>query len=125
MLVHRESPNTVYRAQLGPHLPIVFLMRNHSEGDQISALRAGVDDHISKDESLRFLATRIEALFRRLEVYRSAPQPRTAANQTQTEALVTVPRAQAGALCWRAARIVVAANTITAHIKANHRLEAP
>jgi two-component system, OmpR family, response regulator len=137
-----------------PSLPIVFLTGHSAEVDRISALRAGADDHISKDESLSYLVTRIEALFRRVDVYRSTARPQEPPRQPPVAAVwldehlsldggtsSAMWRAQPLALTltqfWllqelcrepgqvrsagelmNAARIVVEANTIAAHIKA-------
>ncbi len=137
-----------------PSLPIVFLTGHNTEVDRISALRVGADDHISKGESLSYLVTRIEALFRRLDVYRAAAQPREAGRapmaapvrldehlildgSTSSATWHAEPLALTLTQFWllqelcrvpgqvrstgelmSAARIVVEANTIAAHIKA-------
>ncbi|WP_020408614.1 proteobacterial dedicated sortase system response regulator [Hahella ganghwensis] len=49
-------------------VPIIFLTARDSELDQISGLRLGADDYLTKDISLPYLITRIVALFRRLDV---------------------------------------------------------
>jgi len=48
-------------------VPIIFLTARDSEFDQISGLRLGADDYLSKDISLPFLQARVVALFRRLD----------------------------------------------------------
>ncbi|MEY4765518.1 MAG: proteobacterial dedicated sortase system response regulator [Pseudomonadota bacterium] len=137
-----------------PSLPIVFLTGHNTEVDRISALRVGADDHISKGESMRYLVTRIEALFRRLDVYRSVASSREASvlptaapvlldehlmldgctssatwhreplSLTLTQfwllqELCRVPgQVRSPGELMSAARIVVEANTIAAHIKA-------
>lgn len=50
-------------------LPILFLTARDSEFDQISGLRLGADDYLSKDISLPHLMARVTALFRRQEAY--------------------------------------------------------
>lgn len=52
-------------------VPILFLSARYSEFDQISGLRLGADDYLTKDISLPHLMARVTALFRRLEAYRS------------------------------------------------------
>lgn len=51
-------------------VPILFLSARDSELDQISGLRLGADDYLTKDISLPHLMARVTALFRRLEAYR-------------------------------------------------------
>jgi two-component system OmpR family response regulator len=52
-------------------LPILFLTARDSEFDQISGLRLGADDYLTKDISLPHLMARVTALFRRLDAYRN------------------------------------------------------
>ena len=52
---------------LSQHLPIVFLSSHDSETDKISGLRLGADDYLTKDISIDYLVTRMEALLRRYE----------------------------------------------------------
>ncbi len=47
-------------------LPIIFLTARDSEVDEISALRLGADDYLTKSCSLAQLMARINALFRRM-----------------------------------------------------------
>lgn len=54
-------------------VPIIFLTARDSEFDQISGLRLGADDYLSKDISLPFLMARIVALFRRLDALQASP----------------------------------------------------
>ncbi len=49
-------------------LPIIFLTARDSEIDQISGLRLGADDYLTKDISLPHMMARITALFRRIDV---------------------------------------------------------
>jgi two-component system OmpR family response regulator len=58
--------------QLSPDLPIIFLTSHDGEIDKISGLRLGADDYITKDASIEYIIVRIEALFRRLEAVRGA-----------------------------------------------------
>ncbi len=46
-------------------LPIIFLTSYNKEVDEISGLRLGADDYISKDESFEKILVRIHSLFRR------------------------------------------------------------
>jgi len=59
------------RAQ-SSEVPIIFLTARDSEFDQISGLRLGADDYLSKDISLPFLQARIVALFRRLDALQAS-----------------------------------------------------
>ncbi len=52
---------------LSRSLPIIFLTARDSEIDQISGLRLGADDYLTKDISLPHMLARITALFRRIE----------------------------------------------------------
>ncbi|MCP5163202.1 MAG: proteobacterial dedicated sortase system response regulator [Hahellaceae bacterium] len=60
-------------------LPIIFLTARDNEVDEISALRLGADDYLTKSCSLQQLLARINALFRRMETVRqsSTAQPGT------------------------------------------------
>ncbi len=66
---------------LSAQVPIIFLTARDSELDQISGLRLGADDYLTKDISLPYLMARIVALFRRLEVMQ--------ANQDKPDELLT------------------------------------
>ena len=46
-------------------LPIIFLTSYNKDVDEISGLRLGADDYISKDESFEKILVRISSLFRR------------------------------------------------------------
>jgi two-component system OmpR family response regulator len=48
-------------------LPIIFLTALDSELDEVSGLRLGADDYLTKDISLQQLSARVVALFRRVE----------------------------------------------------------
>lgn len=48
-------------------LPIIFLTSYNKDVDEISGLRLGADDYISKDESFEKIMVRIISLFRRAE----------------------------------------------------------
>lgn len=52
---------------LSKELPIIFLTARDSELDQISGLRLGADDYLTKDISIPHMMARIVALFRRLD----------------------------------------------------------
>ncbi len=55
-------------------LPILFLTARDSEFDQISGLRLGADDYLTKDTSLPHLMARVSALFRRVEAQKLPQQ---------------------------------------------------
>lgn len=55
---------------LSSTLPIIFLTARDSELDQISGLRLGADDYLTKDISLPHLQARVVALLRRVEALR-------------------------------------------------------
>ncbi|WLQ17205.1 proteobacterial dedicated sortase system response regulator [Hahella aquimaris] len=59
---------------LSSQVPIIFLTARDSEFDQISGLRLGADDYLTKDISIPYLLTRIVALFRRLDALQAANQ---------------------------------------------------
>lgn len=56
---------------LSSTLPIIFLTARDSELDQISGLRLGADDYLTKDISLSHLLARVNALLRRVDALRS------------------------------------------------------
>lgn len=58
---------------LSAELPIIFLTARDSEIDEISGLRLGADDYLTKDTSEAHLMARVNALFRRIESLRAAP----------------------------------------------------
>lgn len=53
--------------RLSKRLPIMFFTSHDNEADKISGIRLGADDYVTKDVSIRYLATRMEALLRRCE----------------------------------------------------------
>ena len=53
--------------QLSDTLPIIFLTARNSELDEISALRLGADDYLTKDVSIHQVLARVSALFRRIK----------------------------------------------------------
>ncbi|MCP5208418.1 MAG: proteobacterial dedicated sortase system response regulator [Hahellaceae bacterium] len=55
-------------------IPIIFLTARDSELDQISGLRLGADDYLTKDISIPHMMARIVALFRRMDALK---QPNT------------------------------------------------
>ena len=55
-------------------LPIVFLTARDSEIDEISGLRLGADDYLSKDIKIEHVIVRVTALLRRVEAYRESDQ---------------------------------------------------
>ncbi|MGI9343886.1 MAG: proteobacterial dedicated sortase system response regulator [Gammaproteobacteria bacterium] len=54
-------------------LPLIFLTARDSEIDEISGLRLGADDYLTKDISEVHLMARVNGLFRRIESLRQAP----------------------------------------------------
>jgi two-component system OmpR family response regulator len=53
-----------------PELPIIFLTARDSEIDEISGLRLGADDYLTKDISAAHLMARVNGLFRRIDSLR-------------------------------------------------------
>jgi len=51
-------------------LPIIFLTARDSDIDQVSGLRLGADDYLTKDVSLHQLLARVTSLFRRVDAIR-------------------------------------------------------
>lgn len=60
---------------LSERLPILFLTARDSEMDVISGLRLGADDYLTKDISLAQIITRVNTLFRRVEVLSQSETP--------------------------------------------------
>ncbi len=58
---------------MSAELPIIFLTARDSEIDEISGLRLGADDYLTKDISAAHLMARVNGLFRRVESLRQAP----------------------------------------------------
>ncbi len=56
---------------LSATVAVLFLSARDSELDQISGLRLGADDYLTKDISLPHLMARVTALFRRIEACRT------------------------------------------------------
>jgi DNA-binding response OmpR family regulator len=63
----------IIRAESG--VPIVMLTAKDAEVDKVVGLELGADDYVTKPFSLRELAARIRALFRRSEQRASEPAP--------------------------------------------------
>lgn len=59
---------------MSQELPIIFLTARDSEIDEISGLRLGADDYLTKDISEANLMARVNGLFRRIESLRQAPE---------------------------------------------------
>ncbi len=55
--------------QISARLPIIFLTARDSELDEISGLRLGADDYLTKDISLAQLIARVNTLLRRVEAF--------------------------------------------------------
>ena len=51
---------------IAPTLPLLFLTARDSELDEISGLRLGADDYLTKDISINQMLARVTALFRRM-----------------------------------------------------------
>ena len=58
---------------MSAELPIIFLTARDSEIDEISGLRLGADDYLTKDISEPHMMARVNGLFRRIESLRQAP----------------------------------------------------
>ncbi|MGV6851314.1 MAG: response regulator [bacterium] len=63
------------------HIPIIFLTARDSEIDEISALRMGADDYVTKDATLPQLLARVAALFRRIEAQSETTQQKKQVGQ--------------------------------------------
>ncbi|WP_198419186.1 proteobacterial dedicated sortase system response regulator [Motilimonas pumila] len=59
------------RAQ-SPLLPIIFLTARDSELDEVSGLRLGADDYLTKDVSLHQMVARVKALLRRVDAVQNS-----------------------------------------------------
>ncbi|KZX60468.1 hypothetical protein A3709_11745 [Halioglobus sp. HI00S01] len=130
--------------RLSSDVPIIFLTHRTGEIDRISGLRLGADDYISKDASIEYLVVRIEALIRRMEAVRNAgpvsnAQPSAGLELDEVYATafwngmqVDLPlthfwmvrelsshpgEVRSHRELMKAANIVVAPNTIAAHVK--------
>ena len=51
-------------------MPIIFLTARDGDIDQVSGLRLGADDYLTKDISLHQLMARVSSLFRRVDAIR-------------------------------------------------------
>jgi two-component system OmpR family response regulator len=60
---------------LSAALPIVFLTSHDGELDQVSGLRLGADDFLSKERSFDFLVVRLETLLARRRALEDASRP--------------------------------------------------
>jgi len=58
-----------------PGLPILMLTARSTELDRVLGLEMGADDYLTKPFSVRELVARVRAIFRRMEVFDSQPQP--------------------------------------------------
>lgn len=58
-----------------PELPILMLTARTTELDRVLGLEMGADDYLTKPFSVRELVARVKAIFRRMEVFDSPPQP--------------------------------------------------
>lgn len=131
---------------LSPAIPIIFLTARNSDIDRVSGLRLGAWDYLTKDvTTLDFLPARISAMFRTVEIVRSGnrgPENKIEHSQlcidenrkevywqdapvmlTLTEFWILLSLAKrpghvkSHEQLMNAANVVVANNTISAHIK--------
>ena len=58
-----------------PELPILMLTARTTELDRVLGLEMGADDYLTKPFSVRELVARVKAIFRRMEVFDTQPQP--------------------------------------------------
>jgi len=58
-----------------PELPILMLTARTTELDRVLGLEMGADDYLTKPFSVRELVARVKAIFRRIEVFDTQPQP--------------------------------------------------
>jgi DNA-binding response OmpR family regulator len=57
-----------------PELPILMLTARTTELDRVLGLEMGADDYLTKPFSVRELVARVKAIFRRMEVFDTAPE---------------------------------------------------
>jgi DNA-binding response OmpR family regulator len=58
-----------------PELPILMLTARTTEIDRVVGLEMGADDYLTKPFSVRELVARVKAIFRRIEVFDTQPEP--------------------------------------------------
>ena len=58
-----------------PELPILMLTARSTELDRVLGLEMGADDYLTKPFSVRELVARVKAIFRRMEVFDTQPEP--------------------------------------------------
>jgi DNA-binding response OmpR family regulator len=58
-----------------PGLPILMLTARTTELDRVLGLEMGADDYLTKPFSVRELVARVKAIFRRMEVFDTQPEP--------------------------------------------------
>ena len=71
-------------------VPIIFLTERDEDADRISGLRLGADDYLSKTISATYLAARITALMRRVEVLTGEYQPPSSPHNQAAPAAKTI-----------------------------------
>jgi len=59
-----------------PELPILMLTARTTELDRVLGLEMGADDYLTKPFSVRELVARVKAIFRRMNVFDTQPQPK-------------------------------------------------
>jgi len=132
--------------RLSDEVPVIFLTNRQSEIDKVSGFRLGADDYISKDASTEYIVVRIEALLGRVDAIRgignketTTPSVKNSLELDEVYCLVhwhgqhiDMPLTQfriLRELClnpgsarshhdlMKAANLMVATNTIAAHVK--------
>ncbi|MEE4273405.1 MAG: response regulator transcription factor [Thermoanaerobaculales bacterium] len=58
-----------------PGLPVLMLTARSTELDRVLGLEMGADDYLTKPFSVRELVARVRAIFRRMALYDSQPEP--------------------------------------------------
>ena len=67
MMPEMDGFETLRRIRSGSSVPVIFVTVRGDESDRVAGLDLGADDYITKPFSPRELASRIRALFRRIE----------------------------------------------------------
>ena len=74
------------RIQAGRPVPVLMLTARDDETDLLVGLAVGADDYLTKPFSLRELAARVHALFRRIDRAAQAPPSRTVLGDLEIDA---------------------------------------
>ncbi|MFO8034125.1 MAG: response regulator transcription factor [Candidatus Bipolaricaulota bacterium] len=67
MLPHRSGLELAQKMRSASTVPIVMLTARAEEADRVAGLEMGADDYVTKPFSLRELAARVRAVFRRVD----------------------------------------------------------